>query len=344
MKKLIALALSLLFLLGLASCDKESDNNVSTPDDTNNTQNDTSNVIHGHGEPNNDEGELYSLYVDDDTNKIYEKNATYEPQSNLVRLTSYSNKLENEQENNDNAKWIYTKCVAGDNFDKASSMGNAFRSTFLSTNITLRCVMTIDATGQQHRDVITYLSYNYGNVLMKTEDNPAKPVGFDSARLVGYSIYDVDNDQYQIFGNNNGVITDYTSYINSDDPAKRNIASNFTKRCLSNQLEETTNFSIFDTILKELDNFVLTDGVYKLNRTFSVSSALYDQMLTPMYGAGNYYVEYKNLEFKLNAEGTDLDYFKFNFGYGNNDRTNTVEQSFYAEISNLRTTFFDISA
>ena len=40
-------------------------------------------------------------------------------------------------------------------------------------------------------------------------------------------------------------------------------------------------------------------------------------------------------------EITALEYFKFNFGYGNKDRTNTVEQSLYAEISNLRTTYFE---
>lgn len=337
MKKSIILTLSLLFLFGLASCGTKSDNGGSPQDNTDNTQAESSNIIHGHGAPNDNEGELYSLYVDDDTNKIYEKNASYVPQSTPAHLKR------RQLDNDDEAKWIYTNCVAGENFDKESSVGNALRSTFLSTNITLKCVMEIAATGQQKQNVITYVAYNYGNVLMKTEDNPANPVGFDGARLVGYSIYNVDNDQYQIFGNNNGEITDYTSYITSDDPGKRNIAANFTKRCLNNQLEETTNFSLFDTTLKELDNFDKTGRVYKLSQTFSVSSALYDAMLTPMYGEGNYYVEFKDLEFKLNEEGTALDYFKFNFGYGNKDRTNTIEQSFYAEISDLRTTYFEFS-
>ena len=335
MKKLIALTLSLLFLFGVASCDTKKNNNTPPQDDTGDTQSD-SNIIHGHGAPNDNEGELYSLYVDDDTNKIYEKNAAYVPQISLTSLKRKQLDL-----NSDDAKWIYTNCVAGENFDKESSVGNALRSTFLSTNITLKCVMEIAATGQQKQNVITYVAYNYGNVLMKTEDNPANPSGFDGARLVGYSIYNVDNDQYQIFGNNNGEINDYTSYITSDDPGKRNIAANFTKRCLNNQLEETTNFSLFDTTLKELDNFTVANRIYSLSQTFSVSSALYDAMLTPMYGEGNYYVEFKDIEFKLNEEGTALEYFKFNFGYGNKDRTNTVEQSLYAEISDLRTTYFE---
>ena len=132
---------------------------------------------------------------------------------------------------------------------------------------------------------------------------------------------------------------DRTEYITSENVNERMIASNFINRCLNYQLETTCNFALCDTILSELDNFVATDKVYSLNKTITItSSPYYDEM----YGAGTYYVEFKDFEFKLSNDGESLERFKFTFGYGKNDRSEYMEEEFLAEISNLRTTSFSI--
>lgn len=333
MKKLIALTLSLLFLFGVASCDTKKNNNTPPQDDTGDTQSD-SNIIHGHGAPNDNEGELYSLYVDDDTNKIYEKNAAYVPQISLTSLKRKQLDL-----NSDDAKWIYTNCVAGENFDTESSVGNAIRATLLSTNITLKCTLGIETSSQSKFDVITYLAYNYGNVLQKQA--ASSNVSFADAELVGYSTYNIDSDSYRLFLKSGENIEEHTDYIDSTNPMEKSIASGFVNRCLNNHMEKTCDFALCDSILSELDNFTITDRVYHLNKTINgTSSPLYDEL----YGAGNYYIEFKDIEFKLTEDLNSLEYFKFTFGYGKNDRSEWLEEEFLAEISNLRTTYFDISS
>ena len=352
MKKLFALSLGLLFLFGLASCDAESNNGGSTPSGTDNTdtgpdntkdgsgspKTESSNVTHGHGAPNDNEGELYSLYVDDDTNKIYEKNASYKPSSSVQLVSKHLNTQLDTQLDSGNAKWIYTNCLAGENFGKESSIGNAIRSTLLSTNITLKCTLGLSTSSQPTKfDVVTYVAYNYGNVLQKQATSST--VSFDDATLVGYSTYNIDTDSYRLFIQSGQNLVEHTEYIDSTDPMERSIASNFVNRCLNNNMENVCNFALCDTILKELDNFTVTNRVYHLNKTINVtSSALYDAL----YGAGNYYLEFKNIEFKLNENLNALEYFKFTFGYGKNDRSEWLEEEFLAEISNLRTTYFEI--
>ena len=139
-----------------------------------NTPGGEDNIIHGRGTPSNDIGSLYSLYVDDNDGKIYEKNKEYVNATTNLRRS-----------NSDNSQWIYTNCLAGDNFDKNSATADAIRATLLSTNVTLRCDLGIETTFNgniSNMDVVTYLQYNFGNVLQKQvvdKDN------IDDALLVG---------------------------------------------------------------------------------------------------------------------------------------------------------------
>ena len=188
-----------------------------------NTPSGEDNIIHGRGTPSNDIGSLYSLYVDDNDGKIYEKNKEYVNATTNLRRS-----------NSDNSQWIYTNCLAGDNFDKNSATADAIRATLLSTNVTLRCDLGIETTfngNNSNMDVVTYLQYNFGNVLQKQvvdKDN------IDDASLVGYSLYDINNDSYRLFLNSGGTIVDHTEYITSDNPGERLIASTFINRCLNN--------------------------------------------------------------------------------------------------------------
>lgn len=318
----------ILTLFALSACSNNVESSTSGTQSSSSEQENSKNIIHGRGVPNNNDGQLYSLYVDDDTNKIYEKNIYYVPQSN----TSNSIKRSNDS---DNGKWIYTKSLADENFDKESSVSSAIRNTFLSTNITLKITAGIDANGEHH-DGVTYYAYNFGSVLLKCED--AKHPGFDDAILAGYSTYDIESDKYQLFLNNGGVITDCTSYFTSDVATERSIASIYVTRCLNGQSEDSS-FSMVNTILKELDNFETTDRIYKFNQTINIdSSSYYDEMP----GEDNYYIELKNLEFKLNEDGNALDYFKYDFGYFDKGNSLTIEQTLLVEVSNFRTTYFEI--
>ena len=328
MKKSI-LFISALLALSMTACGTSQDSNEpvtpSTPSNNEPAPVDNS-IIHGHGAPNNNQGSLYSLYVDDDTGKIYEKNKPYSaPVAAAVKFAE-----------NDEAKWIYTNCLAGDNFNKNSPVANAIRATLLSTNITLKCTLSIDTNSSPHIDAITYLAYNFGNILQKQAADSS--VSFADADIVGYSKYNINADSYQLFLKSGDNMVDYTSYITSSDPMEQYIASNYVNRCLNNQLEKTCNFALCDLILSELDNFTVTNKVYLLNKTINTTAPLYDAQ----FGVGNYYLEFKDIEFKLSDDGNSLDYFRFTFRYGANDLSLTLEEDFLAEISDLRTTSFSV--
>ena len=336
-KFLLPFLLSGLLIAGCSTSNNEGDpaNNDPGNNTTNNNNNGSNGnnnqvIIRGHGAPNNNEGALYSLYVDEDTGKIYEKNKQYVPtQANsLVKFA-----------NEDDSKWIYTNSIAGDNFGKDSALATAIRTTLLSTNITLKASLTINTTLGGHpfnTEAITYLQYNFGNVLQKAEDDNHH--GFEDSPVVGCSIYDVDNDSYRLFVNGSSGLEEHTEYITSSDPMERSLASGFVNKCLNNNIENTCNFALVDTILSELDNFTVNNQVYSLNKTISSTSQLYDQM----YGENNYYMEFRDIRFKVNNDGTALDNFYFVFEYGNLEKTETMLETLFLEVSNLRTTSFDL--
>ena len=286
------------------------------------------NIIHGHGAPTNDKGSLYSLYVDDDNGKIYEKSKAY-VKTNKSRAAG-----------DDDAKWIYTNCEAGSHFDKNSAQADAVRTTLLSTNVTMKYslgVQTHEGSSEGTMDVVTYIKYNFGSVLQKQALTPTAT--FDESMLVGYSLYDIDNDSYQLFLQSGPEITDCTSWIDSDNPMEKQVAIGFTTRCLSNNMENACHFSLVDTFLEEIDNFVLTDGTYKLDKQFNITNVpFYDAI----YGENNYYILFKDLQFTLSEDGKSLDNFRFYFEYGNTEKTSYMCEDFFAEVSELRTTSLDV--
>ena len=94
-----------------------------------------------------------------------------------------------------------------------------------------------------------------------------------------------------------------------------------------------------DNILSEIDNFTSVDKSYSLNKTIDVgSNPYYDQM----YGPGNYYIEFKDISFVLSEDSLSLTNLHFVFEYGTKDKSQVMNEDFSADISNLRTTSFDI--
>ena len=322
----LSIFFSTLLVFSMVSCS----NNKTPNGNDNEPGGDNGSIIHGHGAPQKSQGSLYSLYVDDDNGKIYEKNKVYTPSSPSGRYME-----------DDGGEWLYTNCNAGSNFNKNSPVADAIRATLLSTNITLRCDLNIETTsgGQTSAmEVVTYLQYNFGNVLQK---HVTGKDDIDDAMLIGYSTYDINSDSYRLFINSGGTITEHTEYITSDNPQERLIASNFINRCLNNQLENTFNFALADYILSEIDNFKSSDNRYALDKVINITSnPYYDQI----YGPGNYYIEFKDINFELSEDNKSLKYIEFGFEYGKKDKSEVMKEILHADISHLRTTSFDIPA
>ena len=282
-------------------------------------------VIHGQGAPSNTQGEQYSLYVDSDTGKIYEKNKQYvAPTSSLKRAV-------------DESKWIYTNCKAGPNFSKVSPVADAIRNTLLCTNVTLKANDHIEVhmgSMDMENTSVAYIAYNVGNVIFKTEDDTHK--GFDNAIIRAYSLYDIDQDQYSFFMNEGGVLVDRSAYIDDGDPAHEALINTFTTRCFNNHIEDACGFALCDKILEELDNFVVNDRVYTLNKTITGTSEKYAKQ----YGEGQ--MTFSNIEFKLNEDSSALEYFSLSFRYRSTDNSVDLVEDMVIEINNLRTTSFAV--
>lgn len=294
-----------------------------------------SNIITGHGEPSNDLGTLYSLYVDEDTHKIYEKNKAYVPTSPLA-MKKFAN--------DDGAKWVDTNCKAGENFNKESPVADVLRTALLSTNVTIKANdHTVVNMGSSNyaMDSVAYIAFNVGNVIFKTDAEGYE--GFDNAIIRAYSTYNADTKQFSLFmnevnGNYQGVnnFVDRTSYLTDEDPSHKAFAERFTKRCFNDYVESACKFALFDEILKELDNFTVTNKVYALDKVISVVSEDY----IAMYGEGQ--LKFSNLEFKLSEDSLSLDYLSFSLVYQTTDETNVISEDMRIEASNLRTTSFNI--
>ena len=317
----------------------EPDSTVSTESsksDSSSASEQDSSIIHGHGAPNNSQGSLYSLYVDDDTGKIYEKNKPYNGSSSL--------EARQYRAIDDDAKWIYTNCIAGENFDKESPVADALRSTLLATNITLKATdhVVLNREGSEPMEIssIAYLAFNTGSVMFKT-DAPNHE-GYDNAIIRGYSLYNIDENSYKIFFNDNGGheevnnFVDHTDYLTDGNPSHYGLALRFTKRCFTEYIEASCSFPLFDTILKELDNFTVNDKVYALDKAIVGRSDMYDSM----YGEG--VITFSNIEFKLSSESNSIDYLSFRFAFQTNDNSISIVEDIRMEASNLRKTSFAI--
>ena len=324
MKKKYILPILLSGLL-LASCGTNADDSPSSSSPSEVEPAPVEKIITGRGKPSNTDGAQYSLYVDSETNMIYEKNKAYAaPSSSLKRAA-------------DESKWIYTNCKAGANFTKESPVADALRNALLSTNVTLKANdHTVFNQGSFHMDntSVAYIAYNVGNVLFKSEEPGYE--GFDNAIIRAYSLYDIDNDSYKFYMNEGSSFVDRTSYINDGDPSHEGLVSRFITRCFNNYLELSCNFPLCDKILEELDNFTVYDKVYTLPKDIVGTSDIY----TNMYGEGEF--KFSNLSFKLSSDGSSLDYFEFRFSFETNDKSVSVVEDLHIEVTNLRTTSFAI--
>ena len=310
-----------------------SDSAESSRSDSSSASEQESSIIHGHGAPNNSQGSLYSLYVDDDTGKIYEKNKPYNATPSL--------EARQYRAIDDDAKWIDTNCIAGENFDKESPVADALRRTILATNITLKATdHTVIDMGSMHIDnsTIAYLAFNTGSVMFKT-DAPNHE-GYDNAVIRGYSLYNIDENSYQIFLNDGNEevynFVDHTDYLTDGDPSHYGLALRFTKRCFNEYIDGSCNFPLFDTILKELDNFTVNDKVYTLDKAIVGRSDIYDST----YGEG--VLTFSNIEFKLSSKSNSIDYLSFRFTFQTNDNSVSIVEDLRLEASNLRKTSFAI--
>lgn len=329
MKKLLKSTFLLIPLL-LSAC--------STPNENNSEQSSTApsssepitintGVLRGHGAPSQDIGEANSLYVDEDTGLIYEKGVKVNASSSSAKRAVGANE----------AEWISTKTIAGEHFEEGSALGNIVRSSLLSTNVTLKFTLDITTTSQSSQSsmhVITYIAYNFGNVLQKQVTG--QDDSFDASDTIGYSHYDKNNDRYTLYLKNGNEFVNRTSYIYSSNPGEYLIASNFVNRCISNHIEKSIGVPLADTFIHELDNFTLSNEVYYLDKVINTTSPAFDQM----YGENNYFMTLSEFNFKVNSTGDALDYFQLKYEYGDKERTSVLSEVLKAELINFRSTTF----
>lgn len=343
MKKAYKFVLPLVALFALAGCNTDPDpislvgNSSETPSNevsseeasqvsstVSSEEAPTSNVLRGHGAPGQDIGVANSLYVDEDTNLIYEKG---------VKVSTPTASAKRAQDVN-SGQWISTKCTADENFGEGSALGNVIRSSLFATNVTLKLSMDIEATVMpQPIHVISYLAYNCGNVIQK-EVTSTTDDSFENAVTIGQSTYDVSTDTYTklyLDENKDGVFEDRTELIAEDDPR----SYTFLYRCVGNYFNEMISTDIVKTFVNEFDNFTLSEGIYSLTKNVSTTSKLTTQLHST-----DTYVTLSDFSFKVNTSGDALEYYQFGIEFGTNDQTMVFSEVIKAELLNLRTTNF----
>ena len=328
MKNLLKCAFLLAPLL-LSGCSTSPSDPSSNPPSSNPPSGDPGNVVppldtgvlHGHGAPSQSLGVANSLYVDDDTGLIYEKGVKVSASTSSAKRAATSD-----------AKWISTKCRAGDNFEEGDAIGKAVRSSFYATNVTYKLTMDIEMTAQPAQHVVSYLAYNCGNVLMKNVTSPTDD-SFENAQSVGYSIYDNDNDTYTALYLREGgpELSDYTELIAQNDPR----SYSFLYRCIGNYFDNQITPDLYKAFIQDINSFTLADGVYSLEKTIDTTSPM-----TVMLSSNDTFVKLSDFSFKLNTAGDALEYFQFGIRFGLNDQSLVFNEVIKAEVQNLRTTTF----
>lgn len=323
MKKILKYTFLLIPLL-LSACSTPNEDN-SEPSSTASSSSESitinTGVLRGHGAPSQDIGEANSLYVDEDTGLIYEKGVKVSARTSSAKRAVTSD-----------AKWINTKCRAGDNFEDGNAIGKAVRSSFYATNVTYKLTMDIEMTAQPAQHVISYLAYNCGNVLMKNVTNPADD-SFENALSIGYSIYDNDNDTYTALYLREGgsELSDCTELIAQNDPR----SYSFLDRCIGNYFDNKITPDLYKAFIEDINSFTLANGVYSLGKTIDTTSPLTTQL-----GSNDTFVKLSDFSFKLNTAGDALEYFQFGISFGLNDQSLVFNEVIKAEVQNLRTTTF----